>query len=54
MKLAVRVRCVVVKSQLENNVFSHIVCCIPYFFFKKNLRIVAMLIFNILLYIADI
>ena len=35
MKLAVRVRCVVVKSQLENNVFSHIVCCDLYFFLKN-------------------
>ena len=47
MKLAVRAHRVVVKSQLENNVFSHIVCCVPYFFFKKNLSIVAMLTFNI-------
>ena len=37
MKLAVGVRCVVVKSQLENNVFSHIVCCVPYFFYNKML-----------------
>ena len=37
--------------QLENNVFSHIVCCVPYFFLKyyysyKKIEIIFLLAIN--------